>query len=152
MRRFYVSVIIPVYNGAETIKDALNSVLRQTALRYVQEVIVVDDGSTDDTVKTVLDWKEKNSRDVFKLVLIELKENRGVSAARNKGVESSAGNYIAFLDADDDGFGDLWRRRLIGTEESSGNEGCGSIPEQAVRQDAYAAVCVCVCCGRHHVL
>ncbi len=102
MRRFDVSVIIPVYNGAETIKDALNSVLRQTALRYVQEVIVVDDGSTDDTVKTVLDWKEKNSKDGFKLILIELKENRGVSVARNKGSESSAGNYIAFLDADDE--------------------------------------------------
>ena len=102
MRRKMVSVVIPVYNGAETITDALDSVACQTALRHICEVVVVDDGSTDDTVKTVKDWRGKKCDGCFELKFLELKRNTGVSAARNKGVEASCGEYLAFLDADDE--------------------------------------------------
>ena len=91
MRESDVSVVIPVYNGMETIEDALNSVLDQTAFRYVCEIIVVDDGSTD-----------QNSGEHFEVIISECKDNHGVSAARNRGIKLSKGKYVAFLDADDE--------------------------------------------------
>ncbi len=101
MRDIKLSVVIPAYNSAETIEDALNSVLHQTAVQYVYEVIVVNDGSTDDTAKVVEEWK-KNAEEQFTLVFTGFKKNRGVSAARNRGIEISRGDHIAFLDADDE--------------------------------------------------
>lgn len=86
-----VSVIIPTYNRAGLIPRALETVFAQTFKDY--EVIVVDDGSTDQT------------REVLKPFLNKLKyiyqENRGISGARNRGIEEAGGEYIAFLDSDD---------------------------------------------------
>ena len=89
------SVIIPLYNKAPYIEKALRSVLEQTFNDY--EMIVVDDGSTDDSysvAKSVLEASERP----FKLIH---QENSGVSTARNKGVAASSGEYICFLDGDD---------------------------------------------------
>ena len=91
--RSFVSVIIPVYNAEKYIARCLESVLSQQG---VQEIIVVNDGSTDDTLKIVEKYVKKNS----KIKLINQK-NQGVSIARNKGIENSKSKYITFIDADD---------------------------------------------------
>ena len=88
-----ISAIIPVYNGAATIARALDSVCAQT-YNNVVEIIVVDDGSTDDTAQLV--------HDRYPCVALVRQANAGVSTARNVGVTRAAGELIAFLDADDE--------------------------------------------------
>ena len=95
------SVVIPVLNGSPYIAAALQSVLRQTHLP--DEIIVVDNMSTDDTIKIVENFIEHEHR--IKLVQ---NSNKGVSSTRNLGIQSASGQYIAFLDADD-----LWDARKI---------------------------------------
>lgn len=84
-------VIIPVYNRQNLIGRAIDSVLQQT--RAADEVIVVNDGSTDDTANILRSYDDR--------IKIINQENRGVSAARNVGIKSTNGNWIAFLDSDD---------------------------------------------------
>ncbi len=86
-----VSVVIPTYNYARFISQTIESVLAQTY--PIAEIIVVDDGSTDNTKKVVAAFGEK-------VCYIE-QEKSGVCAARNNGAKQSSGDYIAFLDADD---------------------------------------------------
>ena len=88
-----VSVVIPLYNKADTITRAIQSVLKQTISEW--ELIVVDNGSTDDGGRHVEAIKDSRIR------LIR-QENKGVSMARNRGVEEATCDYIAFLDADDE--------------------------------------------------
>lgn len=88
-----ISVVIPAYNCADTILEALAQVFRQSALPG--EVIVVDDGSTDDTRKML---EESAYRD---RILFITGPNGGPSAARNKGIRLASKAWIAFLDADD---------------------------------------------------
>ena len=93
MMRF--SIIIPLFNKAPYVKRALESVIGQTFRNY--EVIVVDDGSTDDSfivAKDVLD----SSNIEYQLIH---QDNAGVSVSRNNGVKESQGDYLCFLDADD---------------------------------------------------
>lgn len=92
------SVVIPCYNAENTIIDTLESVLQQDYLGF--DVIVIDDGSTDNTAMQVWEFKERLNAAGVKLQLISQK-NAGVSAARNRGVQESTAPYIAFLDADD---------------------------------------------------
>ena len=88
-----VSVIIPLYNGAAYIERSIHSVLNQTFQEF--EIVVVDDGSTDDGPQRVT---------AFHLPHIRLirKANGGVSAARNTGIREARYGLIAFLDADDE--------------------------------------------------
>ena len=86
-----VSVIIPSYNSAAYLSDAIDSVLNQTVAPL--EVIVVDDGSTDETAQIL-------ERHRGRIVAIT-QENRGLSGARNRGIAAARGELIAFLDADD---------------------------------------------------
>jgi glycosyltransferase involved in cell wall biosynthesis len=85
-----VSVVIPTFNRAWILNEAIDSVMAQTCQNY--ELIVVDDGSTDGTDALL----EKN-----KGIVVIHQENKGVSAARNRGVAASKGDLIAFLDSDD---------------------------------------------------
>jgi len=86
-----ISVIIPTFNREHTIAQAIESVLAQTYKDL--EIIVIDDGSTDDT-KTVLEpYKDR--------IKYFYQENKGVASARNKGLEEARGEFIAFLDSDD---------------------------------------------------
>ncbi len=86
-----VSVIIPTYNRGWIVKEAIDSVLAQDFADF--ELIVVDDGSTDNTFK-ILEEFESDIR-------VIRQTNRGVSAARNCGIQASVGRWIAFLDSDD---------------------------------------------------
>jgi glycosyltransferase involved in cell wall biosynthesis len=88
--RDLVSVVIPCYNQGRFLADALESALGQT-YRAV-EVVVVDDGSTDDTAAVVARYPPARRL---------RQENRGLAAARNRGLAESAGAYVVFLDADD---------------------------------------------------
>jgi glycosyltransferase involved in cell wall biosynthesis len=86
-----ISVIIPTYNRGWIIKEAIDSVLAQEYINY--ELIVVDDGSIDDT-HDILNSYQKN-------FLVLRQNNKGVSAARNRGFAAASGRFIAFLDSDD---------------------------------------------------
>ena len=88
-----VSVIIPTYNRASLVKEAIDSVLSQTLLGGEVEVIVVDDGSEDDT-RAILNPYGASVKYVYQ-------SRAGVSAARNKGIELASGEWLAFLDSDD---------------------------------------------------
>ncbi len=96
-----VSVIIPTYNRGRVIKEAIDSVLAQDYTEF--ELIVVDDGSTDHT-SDVLD----SYRNVIKVLS---QKNKGVSAARNRGIAEASGKFIAFLDSDD-----LWLPQKLSTQ------------------------------------
>jgi glycosyltransferase involved in cell wall biosynthesis len=88
---FKISVILPAYNRCALLERAINSVLRQS--RPADEIIVVDDGSTDNTPGLI--------SDKFPGIKYLRQENQGVSAARNAGIDKATGNWLAFLDSDD---------------------------------------------------
>ena len=87
-----ISVIVPTHNREHLLPRALNSIAAQT--QKPLEVIVVDDGSTDNTIDTL--------RHGFPDVVLFEESQRGVSAARNRGIQASRGDWIAFLDSDDE--------------------------------------------------
>ncbi|MBN2468637.1 MAG: glycosyltransferase [Deltaproteobacteria bacterium] len=90
MKQPIVSVIIPTFNRRDFVKEAIESVLRQDLPAH--EVIVIDDGSTDDT-EVIIRYYDN--------VAYYCQENRGISRARNHGLSRARGEYIAFLDSDD---------------------------------------------------
>ncbi len=96
-----VSVIIPTFDRRSMVVDAVESVLKQSHSRY--ELIVVDDGSQDGTVKRLQRYGSR--------ITVLSQPNRGVAAARNSGVRWSGGRYLAFLDSDD-----LWHPGKLETQ------------------------------------
>jgi glycosyltransferase involved in cell wall biosynthesis len=94
-----VSVIIPAYNAASYIGETLNSVIHQTYTDF--EILVVDDGSSDDTSSVVKAFDDDR-------IICIYQSNQGVSVARNTGIFQARGEYIAFLDADD-----LWHQEKL---------------------------------------
>lgn len=94
MQNVDISLIIPVYNVEKYIRRTLESVENQTFKNF--EVIIVNDGSTDGSLKIIEEFVNRNEN----FILID-QENKGVGAARNIGVKNSKGMYIAFLDSDD---------------------------------------------------
>ncbi len=113
-----ISVIIVTYNYGKFIKDALESILRQSFTDY--EVIVVDDGSTDNTSAIVDSWIIPfNGR-----LRYFRKDNEGVAMARNYGISKARGEYVAFLDADDVWFKDTLKKLLSCIEK---NPDCGLV-------------------------
>lgn len=99
MKSPLVSIIIPTFNRANVLKNAIFSVLTQTYQEF--ELLVVNDGSRDETIKTV------EGIDDPRLTLISQSQS-GVSAARNSGVKNSSGSFIAFLDSDD-----IWQKEKL---------------------------------------
>lgn len=89
-----LSIIIPAYNSEKSIARCLNSVIKQKYNNF--EIIVVNDGSTDNTENIVMKYKKKDHRIIYKKI-----KNSGSAVARNVGYEMSKGDYIYFLDADD---------------------------------------------------
>lgn len=94
-RKPLVSVIIPVYNVAEYLAECIESLIKQTYSNI--EIILVDDKSTDDSHLICDAYGQNDSR----IVTIHQPSNQGVSAARNKGIQISRGDYICFVDSDD---------------------------------------------------
>ena len=90
-----ISIIMPAYNAALYIKEAITSVLNQTYQDW--ELIIIDDHSTDETTHLIEHFSEMDSR----ILYIINKTNLGVAAARNKGISIATGEWIAFLDSDD---------------------------------------------------
>jgi len=101
-----VSVIIPTYNRAHLVGRAIQSVLNQTYQDF--EVIIVDDGSTDNTEEIIKEFQKNNKR----IRCIKHKQNVGGSAARNTGIKASRGEYIAFLDSGDEWFSSKIEKQL----------------------------------------
>lgn len=95
-----VSVVIPTYNRAELLSRAIDSVLAQTYDDF--ELLVVDDGSTDDTEAVVTAYDDDRVR------YLAHETNRGANPARNTGIEAAEGEFVAFLDSDDE-----WRPRKL---------------------------------------
>jgi len=104
MRSSLVSIIIPTYNRAHTIARAIKSVLNQTYGNF--EVIVVDDGSSDDTEKIVGNFSEK------RLLYTRQAVNKGAAAARNTGIRMARGEYIDFQDSDDEWFTEKLEKQM----------------------------------------
>ena len=98
-----VSVIIPVYNSNDTIEQVLKSVANQTYQHF--EIIVINDGSTDNSEKIINEFSALNTKINFRYYC---QKNKGVSAARNAGLSYAQGTYIMFLDSDD-----LWVKDKI---------------------------------------
>lgn len=92
-----ISIVIPAYNAASFLQDAIDSILAQT--RPAREIIIVNDGSRDDTL--VIARRNEGQQACGTRILVIDQKNAGVSAARNKGAGHAGGQYIAFMDADD---------------------------------------------------
>lgn len=89
-----VSVIVPIYNAEKYLNKCLESIIGQTYKNL--EIILVDDGSPDNSPEICDDWAQKDSR-----IRVIHKKNGGVSSARNAGIDLAQGDYIGFVDADD---------------------------------------------------
>ncbi|MBU3101557.1 glycosyltransferase family 2 protein [Clostridium sp. DSM 17811] len=94
-----ISVVIPMYNSKDTIINALNSIKNQTAFEQILEIIVINDGSIDNSLNIVKKYIEDNED--MPIVIIN-KPNGRVSAARNSGMKVAKGEWIALLDSDDE--------------------------------------------------
>lgn len=89
-----ITIIVPVYNVEKYIRDCVDSILNQTYTNI--EVILSDDGSTDDSGKICDEYEKKDSR-----IRVIHKENEGLAEARNRGIDAANGEYICFVDSDD---------------------------------------------------
>lgn len=94
MKEPFVSVVIPAYNAAKTLKTTVKSVFEQTIQDF--EIIIVDDGSKDNTLKVAREIADSDSR-----VKVITQPNGGAPEARNTGIKTAQGEYVALLDADD---------------------------------------------------
>jgi glycosyltransferase involved in cell wall biosynthesis len=111
--RLDVTVVMPSFNRSALITRALDSVRNQTAMPH--EILVVDDGSTDDTVAQVDAWRERTG---FPVRIEQLAKNGGVAAARNRAMQLATTRYISFLDSDDEHLPQTLER-LVATLEGS---------------------------------
>ena len=91
-----VSVIVPCYNAETDLRRCLDSLVGQTLKEL--EIVVVNDGSVDQTESIILEYQEKFPR---KIVYVSLKENAGLGNARNVGMKKASGEYLGFVDSDD---------------------------------------------------
>lgn len=97
-----VSIIMPAYNCEKYVVEAINSVLAQTYKNW--ELLVLDDGSKDNTLQVIKEFSKKDSR----IKALPNGKNMGVSATRNRGIELATGEWIAFLDSDD-----MWESKKL---------------------------------------
>ena len=97
-----VSIIMPAYNSEAFINETIDSIKNQTYKNW--ELIIVDDCSTDNTIKIIKDYQKEDSR----IQLFEQEKNMGTAIARNVAVEKANGQYLAFIDSDD-----LWKKEKL---------------------------------------
>ena len=96
--RSMFSVVIPAYNCEKTIERVLDSVMAQTRFDLITEIIVINDGSTDNTDAIIKDYIKRKQGNKINYII---QENHGVSYTRNKGIRIAEGEWIALLDSDD---------------------------------------------------
>jgi len=101
-----ISVVMPVYNTPdEWLKKAIDSILNQTYSNF--EFIIIDDGSTNNVPSILKEYQEKDNR-----IKVILGEHKGISAALNKGLKASRGEYIARMDGDDIAFPERFEKQV----------------------------------------
>ncbi len=105
MHKYLFSVVIPIYNCEKYLDETINSVIKQTIGFENIELILVNDGSTDNSEKICLKYKNK-----YNNVIYIKQKNAGVSEARNRGLEIATGEYINFLDSDDKWERDVFKK------------------------------------------
>lgn len=126
----FFSVIMPVFNGEKYLSKAIKSVLRQTYSGF--ELIIVDDCSTDNTWNII----EKFANTDQRVIPCQTEQNKGVSNARNKGIEYVHGKYLTFIDADDYVEADLFRLVKARIDETSASlVKCSAIEEYLSESD-----------------
>jgi glycosyltransferase involved in cell wall biosynthesis len=135
-----VSVIIPAYNRAETISRAINSVLGQSFKDI--EIIVVDDGSTDGTSDVVQQIGDA------RIQIIHQTHNQGAAAARNAGMKSARGKYIAWLDSDDEWLPDKLKIQLAAFEQAAPNQKASYTASERIDQRFGSRVYIPQCPDR----
>lgn len=106
-----VSVIMPAYNSSKTIEKSIQSVLKQKYTKL--ELIIVNDGSNDETINVIKKHMVKDER----IVLIDRQHNKGISESRNQAISIAKGKWIAFLDSDD-----IWYENKLSTQLKKMNE------------------------------
>lgn len=104
-----VSIVLPLYNGRAYVTETLASIAAQTEQNA--ELIVIDDGSTDDSAALVREVCQASPSPVLQHVVMQRQENQGVAAARNAGIARARGTWIAFIDQDD-----LWLPHKLATQ------------------------------------
>lgn len=107
-----LSIIVPVYNVEKYLKKCIDSILIQPFSNF--ELILVNDGSTDDSLTICKEYERKDTR----IVIVD-KPNGGLSSARNSGLEVAKGNYVSFIDSDDFISYDFYESNMIFLEENS---------------------------------
>lgn len=120
-----VSVIIPVYNGEQYVKACINMMLNQSYKNL--EIIVVDDGSADNSASIAQEFPVK---------LIRHEQNRGLSAARNTGIDAAQGKYIHFMDVDDEINSDYYKALVEAITETGADVACSGMINIARPQKA----------------
>ena len=95
MNNIKVSIIIPIYNTEQYLNQCLDSVINQTFQDI--EIIVINDGSTDNSLNIIKEYQQKDSR----IILINFTEHKIISEVRNEGLKNTKGKYITFIDSDD---------------------------------------------------
>ena len=94
--KYKVSVIIPVYNAEKELSSCCDSLLQQSFDKTKMEVLLINDGSTDNSLSVCRDYEK-----AFSFFKVFSQENKGVSCARNEGIKRAEGQYLLFLDGDD---------------------------------------------------
>jgi len=122
-----ISVVIPTYNRAGLIGRSIQSVLDQTYRDF--ELIVVDDGSTDDTSSVVAAFRDP------RINYVRLRRNRGAGAARNAGIRMARGKFLAFQDSDDEWLPTKLAKQMLIFEQASANLGVVYSDKQRVLTD-----------------
>lgn len=135
-----ISLVIPAFNAASYLEQCIDSILKQTYTDF--EIIVIDDGSTDDTRFICKKYEAKDSR-----IRYIHQKNAGVSAARNRGIENAKGDWIAFVDADDTVESRYLEYMIKAVSEKNADiVFCGfSVVGTSLRADDMSALCEC--CG-----
>lgn len=114
-----VSVIIPIYNTEKYLKKCLNSIINQTHKNL--EIILVDDGSTDNSGKIADDYAKKDKR-----IKVIHQKNQGQSTARNNGLKKATGDFVSFIDSDDEISKDFYQKHLATFNEDTAVSACGA--------------------------
>lgn len=107
-----ISVIVPIYNAEQYLETCLKSIIAQSFINL--EIILVDDGSTDQSLKICTTYADRDSR-----ITVVHTSNHGVSSARNTGISWASGTYVSFVDADDSLEADMYSKLLTVIEDIS---------------------------------